>query len=143
MAFGHWRRGRTWRTHAKDEPTGRVIEVQGTSEVGLLVAVDANGAAAAPAAGGWALGVVVARQTTESGTHLADGTASQTTSYLGVQIDGVVDVVAGGAIVRGAAVMARANGRVATRTGANVILGRALEAAAANGGHIAVKLGAA
>ena len=96
MSFGHWRRGRTWRTHAKDEPTGRVIEVQGTSEVGLLVAVDANGAAAAPAAGGWALGVVVAKQTDESGTHLADGTASQTTSYLGVQIDGVVDVVGGG-----------------------------------------------
>ena len=143
MSFGHWRRGRTWRTHAKDEPTGRVIEVRGTSGVGLLVVVDADGAAATPAAGGWALGVVVAGQTDESGTHLADGTPSETTSYAGVQIDGVVDVEAGAAVARGDAVMATADGKVVEHVAPGVVLGRALEPAAADGDHIAVKLGAA
>ena len=120
-----------------------MIEVRGTSGVGLLVVVDADGAAAAPAAGGWALGVVVARQTDESGTHLADGTASQTTSYLGVQIDGVVDVEAEAAITRGEAVMATADGKAVEHVSPGVVLGRALEPAAADGDRIAVKLGAA
>ena len=114
--FGHWRRGPHRKTYTKEQHTGRAIEARDramTYPSDRFCVVDGNGAAAAPANGGWVMGVVVAAQRDSSGPTLADGTGTDAGGFVGVQIDGVVLVEASGAITLGSALQTGADGRVA------------------------------
>lgn len=64
--------------------------------------------------------------------------AGKTGAPVPVTALGIATGVASAAIVRGAALEVAADGKVKTRTGNNVIVGRALTAAAADGDKLAV-----
>ena len=98
--------------------------VQLTAATGENILVDMLGAL--PAAGAAALGPV----------YMGGGAGE----HVAVSVAGFAPCIAGGAIARGAALMATAEGKVVPHAGNAVQVGRAREAAAADGDEISVLL---
>ena len=94
-----------------------VLTVKASAAIGEHLFVTTGGAL--PAAGGWAAGA--ARNKAASGDPV------------GAMALGKSPVVAGAAIAKDAQIMVTAAGKVITHTAGNVCVGRALEAAAADG----------